>query len=97
VCPLLALTAMYHKTIHDSSQEEKIKILNSQIDELKSEKEKHLSSLPDQMSRLSFDTNVIQSLSKKVDEINASNNNVTAANTAKRFDVGKLVGVVCTL
>jgi hypothetical protein len=35
-------------------------------------KEKHLSSLPDQMSRLSFDTNVIQSLSKKVDEINAS-------------------------
>lgn len=66
-------------TIHDSSQEEKIKILNSQIDELKSEKEKHLSILPDQMSRLSFDTNVIQSLSKKVDEINASNNNVTEA------------------
>jgi hypothetical protein len=57
----------------------KIKILNSQIDELKSEKEKHLSILPDQMSRLSFDTNVIQSLSKKVDEINASNNNVTEA------------------
>lgn len=46
---------------------------------MKSEKEKHLSSLPDQMSRLSFDTNVIQSLSKKVDEINASNNNVTEA------------------
>jgi hypothetical protein len=31
------------------------------------------------MSRLSFDTNVIHSLSKKVDEINASNNNVTEA------------------
>ena len=66
-------------TIHDSSQEEKIKILNIQIDDLKFEKEKHLSSLSDQMSRLSFDTNVIQSLSKKFDEINASNNNVTEA------------------
>jgi ABC-type transporter Mla subunit MlaD len=31
------------------------------------------------MSRLSFDTNVIQSLSKKVGEINASNNIVTEA------------------
>ena len=66
-------------TIHDSSQEEKIKILNSQIDELKSEKEKHLSSLSDQISRISFDTNIIQSLSNKVDEINASNNNVAEA------------------
>ena len=56
-------------TIHDSSQEEKIKILNIQIDDLKFEKEKHLSSLSDQMSRLSFDTNVIQSLSKSLTKL----------------------------
>lgn len=65
-------------TIHDSSQEEKIKILNSQIDDLKSEKEKHLSSLADEMAGLSFDTNVIQSLSKNnnvVEAIKALNKN----------------------
>ena len=77
-------------TIHDSSQEEKSKILNGQIDEMKSEKEKNLSSLSDQMSRLSFDTNVIQSLSKKVDEINALSNNVTEAIKARNENTFKM-------
>ena len=45
---------------------------------MKSEKEKHLSSLADEMAGLSFDTNVIQSLSKNnnvVEAIKALNKN----------------------